>query len=198
MPKVSAAHMEARREQILAAARRCFTRDGFHATSMQDLIDEAGVSAGGLYRHFASKDEIVLAIARDNLHEVVSFLEELGDSDSAAPSMGAALGNVLRLILAKQDNQGVAGLAVMVWGEVLRDEQLADAFKKTLRQLQGDLARRVRDLQTKGTLDDTVTPDVFARVFFAVIPGFLLQLAVFGPRYVRDMPAAVEAMWSAS
>ena len=33
MPKVSQQHRDARREQILAAARRCFLRDGFHATS---------------------------------------------------------------------------------------------------------------------------------------------------------------------
>jgi AcrR family transcriptional regulator len=190
--------MEARREQILAAARRCFTRDGFHATSMQDLIDEAGISAGGVYRHFASKDEIVLAIALDNLGEVVRFLEELGGSDNELPSMGAALGSVMRLILAKHDNQGVAGLAVLVWGEVLRDEHLAAEFKKVLRALQGDLARQVAGLQSRGLLADTIAPEVFGRAFFAVIPGFLLQLAVFGPRYVRDLPAAVEAMWPAN
>ena len=43
MPKVSQQHRDARREQIMAAARRCFLRDGFHATSMQDLFAEAGL-----------------------------------------------------------------------------------------------------------------------------------------------------------
>ncbi len=44
MPKVTQQHMDARREQILDAARRCFLRDGFHSTSMQDLFAEAGLS----------------------------------------------------------------------------------------------------------------------------------------------------------
>jgi AcrR family transcriptional regulator len=45
MPRVSQQYRDSRREQILAAARRCFLRDGFHETSMQDLFAESGLSA---------------------------------------------------------------------------------------------------------------------------------------------------------
>ena len=63
MPRVSEAHLAARRQQILDAARVCFTRNGFHATSMQDVIAEAGLSVGAVYRYFRSKEELVAAIA---------------------------------------------------------------------------------------------------------------------------------------
>jgi hypothetical protein len=56
----------------------------------------------------------------------------------------------------------------------------------------------VEELQRRGDLPGEVKPEALARVFFAILPGFLLQLAVFGPAYVRDMPAAVEAMWPAA
>ena len=46
MPRVSEDHLLARRQQILDAARVCFLRDGFHNTSMQDVIAEAGLSVG--------------------------------------------------------------------------------------------------------------------------------------------------------
>jgi len=55
MPKVSDAHLAARRDQILAATARCFGRDGFHRTSMQDIVRESGISAGLVYRYFAGK-----------------------------------------------------------------------------------------------------------------------------------------------
>ena len=65
MPKVTQQYRDARRDQILGAARRCFLRDGFHSTSMQDLFAEAGLSAGAVYRYFASKDEVIVAIAEE-------------------------------------------------------------------------------------------------------------------------------------
>ena len=72
MPKVSQQHRDARREQILAAARRCFLRDGFHATSMQDLFAESGLSSGAVYSYFASKDDVIEAIAEENIRGVLS------------------------------------------------------------------------------------------------------------------------------
>jgi Bacterial regulatory proteins, tetR family len=43
VPKVSEEYRDARRSQILDAAKRCFLRDGFHETSMQDLFTEVGL-----------------------------------------------------------------------------------------------------------------------------------------------------------
>src|SRR3954451_4141063 len=62
VPRVSEEPLIARREQILAAARVCFLSKGLHNTSMQDLIQEAGLSVGAVYRYFKSKDEIISAI----------------------------------------------------------------------------------------------------------------------------------------
>src|SRR6478736_8387639 len=63
MPKVTDAHRESRREQILVAAWKCFSRNGFHSTSMADVIAEAGLSAGAVYLYFRSKDDIIVAVA---------------------------------------------------------------------------------------------------------------------------------------
>ncbi len=61
---LSAQHDE-RRARILDAARTCFSRAGFHRTSMQEICAEAKMSPGGLYRYFASKDAIIEAIAHE-------------------------------------------------------------------------------------------------------------------------------------
>src|SRR5689334_18950733 len=70
MPRVSPEHLGARRRQILAAARACFVRDGFHATSMQDILRAADLSAGAIYRYFPSKDAIVATIAKEAIAQV--------------------------------------------------------------------------------------------------------------------------------
>src|SRR5688500_8917991 len=68
MPKVSEEHLDARRAQIVNAAVACFAREGFHRTTMHDICREAGLSPGAVYRYFASKDELIQAIA-DARHE---------------------------------------------------------------------------------------------------------------------------------
>ena len=59
------AQQDERRSHILDAARTCFSRSGFHRTSMQEICAEAKMSPGGLYRYFASKDAIIEAIAQE-------------------------------------------------------------------------------------------------------------------------------------
>src|SRR5438105_4898115 len=72
MPRLTARTRDARRQQILAAARRCFTRNGFQATSMQDILAEAGLSAGSVYSHFTAKDEIITAIPDDRINPITA------------------------------------------------------------------------------------------------------------------------------
>ena len=50
----------ARRDHIAAAAERAFVRHGFHAATMNQVAEEAGMSAGNLYRYFPSIDHEVL------------------------------------------------------------------------------------------------------------------------------------------
>ncbi len=51
-----------RRERIIDAATGLFDAQGFHATSIDEIGAAAGITGPGLYRHFAGKDEILLAV----------------------------------------------------------------------------------------------------------------------------------------
>ena len=62
MPKVGQEHLDARRQQIVDAARARFAAHGFARTSMADIVAESGLSTGAIYRYFTSKDEIVVAV----------------------------------------------------------------------------------------------------------------------------------------
>jgi AcrR family transcriptional regulator len=56
---------ERTRQAIEAAAYALFMQHGFHATSMRQIADQAGLALGGIYNHFASKEEIFEAIIQD-------------------------------------------------------------------------------------------------------------------------------------
>ena len=57
------------RERIIHAARKLFISKGFHAATTAELAAESGVNVSLIYRHFASKDDIVFTVAEQQVHE---------------------------------------------------------------------------------------------------------------------------------
>ncbi|MFD8724234.1 TetR/AcrR family transcriptional regulator [Streptomyces sp. NPDC059629] len=194
MPKVTQQHMDARREQILDAARRCFLRDGFHSTSMQDLFAEAGLSAGAVYRHFTSKDEMILAIAEENMRDVLDITLAVA-TNRQGRSMGEVMAELLDVIRVKSVEEGVAGLAVLVWGEAMRNRSLARKLDDLLARIRANLITVVRDHQEHGSLPTNVTAEAIASTMLSVLPGYILQVALLDPAVVAEVPDAVRALW---
>jgi AcrR family transcriptional regulator len=86
MPKVSQNHLEARRQQILDAAIECFSRQGFHPTTMQDIIKESGLSSGAIYTYFASKEALIEAIADRRHAKEEALIRSAGVENVAKPA----------------------------------------------------------------------------------------------------------------
>jgi AcrR family transcriptional regulator len=62
VPKIAEEARAARRDQIIAAAAECFARSGYHATTMADIAEAAGVSKGTPYLYFPSKEALFIAL----------------------------------------------------------------------------------------------------------------------------------------
>jgi AcrR family transcriptional regulator len=68
------AESERRRQNILAAARRCFGRDGYAGATVALIAEEAGVSNGLLYQFFRSKDHLLEVVLKDLVRDWVRAL----------------------------------------------------------------------------------------------------------------------------
>ena len=66
---------ELSRKKILEAARKLFATKGFSAVSMQDICDAAGLSRGGLYRHYTSTGDVFSAIIQEEQAAAFAALE---------------------------------------------------------------------------------------------------------------------------
>ena len=66
----------ARRTQLLGAALDVFVERGYHAASMDDIADEAGVSKPVLYQHFPSKLELYLALLDSSVDTIVAGVND--------------------------------------------------------------------------------------------------------------------------
>lgn len=68
------------RQRLLEAAHHSFRANGVTA-SMDEIARRAGVGIGTLYRHFPSRDSLVLALVADDLERVATLADELLSSD---------------------------------------------------------------------------------------------------------------------
>ena len=55
----------------------CFARQGYHATAMDDVVRESGLSVGAIYTYFASKEDLFLALSDRRAEQTLSYLNEL-------------------------------------------------------------------------------------------------------------------------
>ncbi len=173
MPKVSQAHKDARRQQILVAATRCVAAQGFHRTTMADVIGEAGLSAGAVYGYFRSKTELIRAIADTALGAAAERLEELVD----APGPVSPTAVVEEFLASALHAYGDASprVAVQVWAEAARDPEVAAMASARIRDLHDVLTTLVRRCQSDGTLGRGGDPELMAQVLVGLLPGYVLQ-----------------------
>jgi AcrR family transcriptional regulator len=178
MPRVSEAHLAARRQQILDAARTCFLRNGFHMTSMQDVIAEAGLSVGAVYRYFKSKNDIVEAIAEQYATLVSDLLAALvADPDrSLADVMQGAVG----VIDANIGPDGPMRLAVQVWAEALRDDRVGAIAEHVYSRLRGNFVTVARRAVETGELPADTDPEATGAALFSLVIGYGLQKMLTG------------------
>lgn len=65
-----------KKDIIINTAFDLFAEKGFSETSMDDIVKESGISKGGIYHHFKSKEEIFLEIAKIRMNERNKIVEE--------------------------------------------------------------------------------------------------------------------------
>lgn len=87
------AHRPSRRNEIVQAAIRVFSRSGYEETSVQDVADEAGVVPTAVYYHFAGKDElfnVALQAVIVEMDEAMEAVRPEGDQSGALSLIIAA------------------------------------------------------------------------------------------------------------
>lgn len=64
------------RDEILSAAERVFSQQGFFTTKIQDIADSAEYAIGTIYKHFKSKDIIFFTIIKNKFEQFLDFIKD--------------------------------------------------------------------------------------------------------------------------
>jgi TetR/AcrR family fatty acid metabolism transcriptional regulator len=164
-----------KRRLILDAAVRVFARQGFHATRVSDIADEAGVAYGLVYHYFRSKDEVLNELFIERWSLLLSAIEE-ADRRAAAPR--EKLGAVATFIFDSYRHDPELMKVIIV--EVTR---AANSFGQThleeIRRAYESIAKIVADGQQSGAFRDDVAPMFASLAFYGAIEQ-LLSGWIFG------------------
>jgi AcrR family transcriptional regulator len=196
MPKVTQAHVDARRTQILDAARACFARRGLHSTTMQDVIQEAGLSAGAIYSYFSSKDELIEAIGSARHAREQSAIANAGRKADVRQALEELSRYFFAALQDKNEREG-RRVGIQLWAEALTNERLLSLVRRGVDEPRKMLAALLRTAQRAGHVRADLQPDALARALIALFHGFVLQQAWDKSVQLEPFRAVVDAALNA-
>lgn len=193
MAKVTQAHLDARRQQIIDAANACFTRNGFHQATMQQICAEAQLSPGAVYRYFASKDEIIEAICEEGLQRSMDLIPAAPDSSDTLTAVNDLVDRFFALL------QGpdflLCSLDVELWAEALRNPRIHAILRRSFEAICQRFAGLVRESQQEGAFNPSLDAEAIAQTAISLFQGLILQKLLDPDLDVSRYAAVVKALF---
>ena len=188
MARYSEEHKQATRARILAAADRRIKTEGIAATSVEEVMRDAGLTVGGFYAHFPSKEALAREALFDglarNVDRMFKQLEAIHDPAAWARAM-------IRLYLAQADAASLDSACplTMLLADVARsDRDTRNAFGITTNALLERIAQRFPEVP------GMTRRDAVLAVYSSCIGAVMLARAVSSTEARRRILGNTEAM----
>lgn len=194
MPKVSDAYRTARRDEIIVAALRCFAAKGYQRTSMADIIDESGLSAGAIYGHFTGKKELFAAVAGRVLDARRGELQARRADAGPLPP-----GQIIATLVSGMRNEPFGGVIVQLWAEAAVDAEIRELVRGVFTRLRETVRAGLVEWAAAepGRIDGDpeLWADRLAPIVLGLGPGFMVQRAIIDDfdedAYLSALPEAL-------
>ncbi len=196
MPKVTEAHMEARRQQIIDAARECFARQGDYQTTMQDICRESELSPGAIYRYFASKEAIRTSVWERHKEWAQHVLETARSQAREPADTLWVIGETMWLSFFDDPIfETMTRVEIENWPEILRDQDLLSERREEMAFWRTVMTQLMRDAKEAGQVRADVDPESLAALFICAHEGLrhyrLVDPDNFDPRRIFQLIAAL-------
>ena len=195
MPKVTEEHRQARREQILEAALNCFIKNGFHRTTMKDICREAGLSAGAVYLHFSSKEDIIEASWKSIYEARAAYIDTVKQTSPALRALNEVWDDYERR-LTEADTNKAWQLWIQLLSEALRNPRIRESIRRNWDDGEKHAVGLIRHAQEQGEIDEGLDRIATARVWQAVHDGLILLKIIDPEQDVQKYFQAYRALLS--
>ncbi len=169
MPKRNKQYFIQRKQELAEAAMRCFTRKGYHATSIPDICKEADVSIGTLYKHFNGKRDMWMAWYETELDYLQTELTGKGwlEFRDCLVKGSTGLDNVERLHQLASSFEFAA--------EALRNKEYAEWANVCTEQTQNIVKLELKRLQKAGEISAPLGVEATVRMLPSLMSGAVNQ-----------------------
>jgi AcrR family transcriptional regulator len=180
VPRVSKEHLEGRRDFILQAASRCFARDGFHQTTIADVIRESGLSNGSVYLYFKTKAELLSSVITRTVEGMAHLFRDLTrDCDDPAEAVVMSI-RAMSELMNDPEKSDVVRLFPQIFSELGRNDALRERTAPLFGQITDHFEALVRTAKQKGTIDESLPDRGTANLMVSLFEGYIIQRLYFG------------------
>ena len=162
MPKVSPEHLEARRRQILDAARATFARHGYEGATVARLEDATGLSRGAIFNYFPSKWDLFYALAEEDHRR------------GAELWLAEGFGAVVRWLL--EQSPDWIGVYLEIHRMLRTNPRLRERWLERNPELDMLLLAKLEEQQRTGELRHDVPAEDIGRFLGLVMDGLVLHV----------------------
>jgi AcrR family transcriptional regulator len=174
LPKISPAHEQKRRDQILEAAMQQFSVKGYRATSMEDIVQASGLSVGALYTYYPSKEDLFLALADRRTDDTLNYLRGL----FAEPRpLEKKLTAAVHFFFDQLEEQllPLARMSMEFWNEAARSDRLMERHCQRMDTIRLFLHGILMEGREAGLIRQDVDPAASVELMMALHDGILMH-----------------------
>lgn len=172
-----------RREQLLDTAARLFGERGFAGATTAELAKAAGVTEPIIYRHFASKKDLFIALLeRTGQHTIQRWDEHLSKAQNPADRLSRLIGANPMVV---GEGRGVYRVVVQAMTEI-QDPDILAALQQHITALHAFLAREVERAQDAGAVGRSFSPEITAWALLHLGLGYGMLAPLRVPGHAAD------------
>jgi len=180
MPKLQDQTVEQNQRKIEDAARRVFTRQGFHGTSVREIAREAGASIGNLYNYYPTKEDLFISVVQRYEEKMEKLRQKaLGPiEDPFSPVELARLAKVLReIVYDNPDYWRLMYIDVIEFGS----SHFAPTFRSLAQNVKQRFGKKLEAATQRGPWRGIDPALAFTSIYLQLVTYFLVE-KLFGGR----------------
>lgn len=167
------------RNTILEAALDLFSQNGYDTTSVAEICQNAQISKGAFYHHFASKQDLFLALMDTWIDFVADMFQSAGETAQSVPDalnqMASIAGGLLETM------EGGFPILLEFWTQASRHPAIWEKAIAPYRRFLDYFTDLIQTGIDEGQFVSTLNPEQAARTIISIAMGLLLQ-AIFNPK----------------